>query len=48
MEENTKARKQYYKERNKERGKMLAKNKKGQPNLATQMNVLLEKIQRNA
>ncbi|KAL0085957.1 hypothetical protein J3Q64DRAFT_1739524 [Phycomyces blakesleeanus] len=45
-EEKNKARANYYRERNQVRGKMMAKNKRGQPNLATQMNVLLEKLQK--
>jgi hypothetical protein len=40
-------RKRYYQHRNKERGKMLAKNKKGQPNLATQMEILIGRIKKD-
>ncbi|KAI8327599.1 hypothetical protein BC941DRAFT_446620 [Chlamydoabsidia padenii] len=40
-------RKRYYQHRNKERGKMLAKNKNGQPNLATQMEILIGRIKKN-
>ncbi|ORX43206.1 hypothetical protein DM01DRAFT_1411666 [Hesseltinella vesiculosa] len=41
-----KERKQYYQHRNKERGKMLAKHKNGQPNLATQMHILLDRLEK--
>ncbi|ORZ17148.1 hypothetical protein BCR42DRAFT_414009 [Absidia repens] len=40
-------RKRYYQHRNKERGKMLAKNKNGQPNLATQMEILIGRIKKD-
>ncbi|KAI7869389.1 hypothetical protein BDF14DRAFT_1784511 [Spinellus fusiger] len=46
-EAKNKARAHYYKERNQVRGKMLAKNSRGQPNLATQMSVLLDKLQKD-
>ncbi|KAI9010918.1 hypothetical protein CLU79DRAFT_722695 [Phycomyces nitens] len=46
-EEKNKARANYYRERNQVRGKMLARNKRGQPNLATQMNVLLDKLEKD-
>jgi hypothetical protein len=42
-----KARINYYKGRNEQRTKMLARTKKGQPKMASQMDVLLEKIQKN-
>lgn len=42
-----KARINYYKERNEQRGKMLARTKKGQPKMASQMDVLLQKIQKD-
>ncbi|KAI8636907.1 hypothetical protein BD408DRAFT_425390 [Parasitella parasitica] len=42
-----KARISYYKERSQQRSKMLARTKKGQPKMASQMDVLLEKIQKN-
>ncbi|CEP11486.1 hypothetical protein [Parasitella parasitica] len=41
-----KARLSYYKGRSQERSKMLARTKKGQPKMASQMDVLLEKIQK--
>ncbi|KAL0136386.1 hypothetical protein V8B55DRAFT_1590298 [Mucor lusitanicus] len=42
-----KARKEYYKERSEQRSKMLARTKKGQPKMASQMDVLLQKIQKS-
>ncbi|KAG0185650.1 hypothetical protein DFQ28_009030 [Apophysomyces sp. BC1034] len=46
FEEQKKAKEEYLRGRRRERSKMLAKNKKGQPNMATQMDVLLEKIKK--
>ncbi|ORY94537.1 hypothetical protein BCR43DRAFT_494173 [Syncephalastrum racemosum] len=43
-EEKEKARKKYYRERNNERRKMLVRNERGQPNMNTQVSVLLEKM----
>lgn len=47
IEREKRERKKYYRERNEQRGKMLARTKKGQPKMATQMDVLLSKIQKN-
>ncbi|KAI8061605.1 hypothetical protein BC940DRAFT_310234 [Gongronella butleri] len=40
-------RKRYFQHRNKQRGKMLAKHKNGQPNLATQMSIMLGRIEKS-
>ncbi|KAF7720784.1 hypothetical protein EC973_006086 [Apophysomyces ossiformis] len=48
IEEKIKAKEEYMRHRRRERSKMLAKNRKGQPNMATQMDVLLEKIKKQA
>ncbi|KAI8077322.1 uncharacterized protein B0P05DRAFT_579677 [Gilbertella persicaria] len=45
--ESKEGKKKYYKERKEQRGKMLARTKRGQPNMAAQMDVLLNKIQKN-
>jgi hypothetical protein len=47
MKQEKKAKIEYYKERNEQRGKMLARTKKGQPKMASQMDVLLHKIQKS-
>ncbi|KAG2202463.1 hypothetical protein INT47_013079 [Mucor saturninus] len=47
FKEAKKARVEYYKGRSEERTKMLAKTKKGQPKMASQMDVLLGKIQKS-
>lgn len=47
QKEQHKARKAYYKDRSEQRTKMLARTKKGQPKMASQMDVLLSKIQKN-
>ncbi|KAI9307594.1 hypothetical protein BJ944DRAFT_13263 [Cunninghamella echinulata] len=44
LEKKKKATKKYYHDRNKMRGKMLAKHKNGQPNLATQLDVLIGRL----
>ncbi|KAI8983620.1 hypothetical protein BDB01DRAFT_791471 [Pilobolus umbonatus] len=46
-EEKKQERSKYYKERSEIRGKMLSKTKKGQPNMSAQMDVLLQRIQKN-
>ncbi|KAI9356596.1 hypothetical protein BD770DRAFT_411139 [Pilaira anomala] len=47
IKEENEARKKYFKDRKEERSKMLAKTKRGQPKMASQMDVLLAKIQKN-
>ncbi|KAI9265307.1 hypothetical protein EDC94DRAFT_604483 [Helicostylum pulchrum] len=47
IQEEKKARMKYFKDRKEERSKMLAKTKKGQPKMASQMDVLLQKIQKS-
>ncbi|KAI8086681.1 uncharacterized protein BX664DRAFT_336496 [Halteromyces radiatus] len=47
IEQKMSERKRYYQQRNKQRGKMLAKNKNGQPNLATQMEILIGRIKKD-
>ncbi|CAO3609141.1 unnamed protein product [Cunninghamella blakesleeana] len=47
FENKKKATKKYYHDRNKTRGKMLAKHKNGQPNLNTQLNVLIGRLKKD-
>jgi hypothetical protein len=44
-EEQQKGRAKYYKQRKDVRGKMMARNARGQPKMGTQINLLLDKIQ---
>jgi len=44
-EEQKKGRAKYYKQRKEVRGKMMARNARGQPKMGTQINLLLDKIQ---
>ncbi|KAG2181444.1 hypothetical protein INT44_008257 [Umbelopsis vinacea] len=44
-EEQQKGRAKYYKQRKEVRGKMMARNARGQPKMGTQINLLLDKIQ---
>jgi hypothetical protein len=44
-EQQQKERKKYYKQRKEVRGKMMARNAKGQPKMGSQINLLLDKIQ---
>jgi hypothetical protein len=44
-EQQQKGRAKYYKQRKEVRGKMMARNSRGQPKMGTQINLLLDKIQ---
>jgi rRNA processing len=46
-EEQQKGRAKYYKQRKEVRGKMMARNARGQPKMGTQINLLLDKIQQD-